>query len=510
MSTRSKIFVSVAIVLAFIGAVAGVGALLAPVPAGVIVSPQGVSNFDSIHLSDTGGTATPVFLANQSGTGKILELQDAGTPVYSVNDGGGVSQTGDQTLTGDFSLAGNAIVAGPTVATTATPMASLNTAADAPDLLVISKDATPVVFVHNSGQVEFDGDINADSTSDFAGTSTFSKGSGNAIVVSAGGTISLPHTADINAIGYVAIGNGTPDGSVTAGTDEQLYVEGACEIDGELEADGAIDADSTSDFADTATFSKGSGNAVVISAGGTLSLPHTADINAIGYVAIGNGTPDGSVTAGTDEQMYCEGAFEVDGEAEFDGAIDADSTSDFADTATFSKGSGNAIVISAGGTLSLPHTADINAIGYVAIGNGTPDGSVTAGTDEQLYVEGAMEVDGALDADSTANFAGAVTLQGALYTSFTDLAVSDGQTITPTYTTYALDTTGNVTITLAATGQEGQLLVLINDDANTTIIADTNLASSDGNAITLTGADDIAVFVYQDAVWHELLTITDS
>lgn len=105
---------------------------------------------------------------------------------------------------------------------------------------------------------------------------------------------------------------------------------------------------------------------------------------------------------------------------------------------------------------------------------------------------------------------GTITLQGALYTSFTDLAVSDGDTITPTYTTYALDTTGAVTVTLAASGQEGQLLAIINDDANATVIADTNLRSSDGNAITLAGAHDIALFVYQDSEWLEVSTIADS
>jgi len=116
------------------------------------------------------------------------------------------------------------------------------------------------------------------------------------------------------------------------------------------------------------------------------------------------------------------------------------------------------------------------------------------------------------DFDSSGGLALASDLDiaGLLQPSFADLTVSDGDTITPTVTVYSLDTSGAVTITLAASADEGQLLVLINDDANATIIADTNLASSDGNAITLTAADDIAVFIYQDAVWHELLLITDS
>jgi len=83
-------------------------------------------------------------------------------------------------------------------------------------------------------------------------------------------------------------------------------------------------------------------------------------------------------------------------------------------------------------------------------------------------------------------------------------------TITPTHTFYSLDTAAAVTITLAASGTEGQLLVLINDDANALVIADTNLVSADGNAITLSNADDTAIFIYQDSKWHELASLDGS
>lgn len=106
---------------------------------------------------------------------------------------------------------------------------------------------------------------------------------------------------------------------------------------------------------------------------------------------------------------------------------------------------------------------------------------------------------------------GALTLSyGAFTPSFANLTVTDGYTLTPAYTTYALDTAGAVTITLAASANEGQLLILINDDANATIIADTNLRSSDGAAITLAGAYDIAIFVYQDSEWLLLATTANS
>ena len=115
---------------------------------------------------------------------------------------------------------------------------------------------------------------------------------------------------------------------------------------------------------------------------------------------------------------------------------------------------------------------------------------------------------------------GDLTLTGALAaggTNTLDLIIFEHTaltatttTITPTHTFYSLDTAGAVTITLAASGTEGQLLILINDDANATIIADTNLVSADGNAITMTNADDTAILIYQDDKWHELASLDGS
>lgn len=48
----------------------------------------GVSNMDSLHLSDFNGTATPNLLVNQRGVGVIVEFQDDGTPIATWNDGG--------------------------------------------------------------------------------------------------------------------------------------------------------------------------------------------------------------------------------------------------------------------------------------------------------------------------------------------------------------------------------------------------------------------------------------
>ncbi len=60
----------------------------------------GVTNFGSIHLADTNGTATPVFRVNSTGPSVIVEFQDGGTPIATWNDGGGYASGGDITLGG--------------------------------------------------------------------------------------------------------------------------------------------------------------------------------------------------------------------------------------------------------------------------------------------------------------------------------------------------------------------------------------------------------------------------
>jgi hypothetical protein len=150
--------------------------------------------------------------------------------------------------------------------------------------------------------------------------------------------------------------------------------------------------------------------------------------------------------------------------------------------------------------------------GMLDIGGGTcgvADGDNDVCIAGVLEVDDELELDGALDADSTANFAGAVTLQSTLFQSFGNETITDGETLTPTLTTYALDSGGAVTMTLAASGTEGQFLVLIADDTGPIVIADTNIRTSDGNALSL-GPYDIAAFVYQDSEWLELFLITNS
>ena len=67
--------------------------------------PAGVSNMDSLHLSDYNLTATPNFVANQLGLGAVAEFRDGGTPVARIPNGGGL-----QILAGNITASGGMVL----------------------------------------------------------------------------------------------------------------------------------------------------------------------------------------------------------------------------------------------------------------------------------------------------------------------------------------------------------------------------------------------------------------
>jgi len=152
------------------------------------------------------------------------------------------------------------------------------------------------------------------------------------------------------------------------------------------------------------------------------------------------------------------------------------------------------------------------------------DTSITADTDDQIDIE----ISGADDFQFTANTFSALsgstieanniseetadagvtiddelTVSSTFFPSYADETITDGETLTPTKTFYNLDSAGAVTVTLAATGTEGQLLILCGDDANDITIADSNIRTNDGNAQVLNQYDCITL-IYVDSEWVEL------
>lgn len=155
--------------------------------------------------------------------------------------------------------------------------------------------------------------------------------------------------------------------------------------------------------------------------------------------------------------------------------------------------------------LDVDGTTNLDVVdidGAVDVGNNTISNIGAAGTDFD-------QAGGLTTAAGITVTAGALDLGGLFQPSFADEEITDGETLTATVTVYALDSAGAVTMTLAASADEGQILILIGDDANDITIADTNLRSSDGNAIVL-NQYDILMLVYQDSEWIELAKTTAS
>lgn len=91
----------------------------------------------------------------------------------------------------------------------------------------------------------------------------------------------------------------------------------------------------------------------------------------------------------------------------------------------------------------------------------------------------------------------------------TNLTVTNGLTHTVTHSAYHLDSAGAVTMTLNACAANGQLLLLFADDANNIIIADSNIRTTTGAALTL-NVYDVAMFVCFDTEWIQFLLAADS
>lgn len=107
-----------------------------------------VTNFGAVHISDANPTGVPALKVNQAGAGKIVEFSDGGTPVFSINNGGGIVAS---TILTQGATLNNLVVGQPTDAATATPAAVIDSLAAGANLLEVRDAATPVFSINNGG-----------------------------------------------------------------------------------------------------------------------------------------------------------------------------------------------------------------------------------------------------------------------------------------------------------------------------------------------------------------------
>ena len=247
-------------------------------------------------------TGTPALVVDSAGVGNAFEVRDAATPVFYVSDGGAVTQSGNQSVTGAWK------VTGPTAATTATPVARINNAADTNDLLVIEKDATPVMIIGNAGAQTHTGNQTITGAWKVTGPTAATTATPVARIGNAADANDLL-VIEKDATPVVIIGNAgaqTHTGNQT--------ITGAWKLTGPTAATTAtpvvrignaadandllvIEKDATpmvivgnagaSDIAGALTLSKGSGNALVVASGGSVSVA-SGDVTISGDSTNGN------------------------------------------------------------------------------------------------------------------------------------------------------------------------------------------------------------------------------
>lgn len=96
--------------------------------------------------------------------------------------------------------------------------------------------------------------------------------------------------------------------------------------------------------------------------------------------------------------------------------------------------------------------------------------------------------------------AGDIAAGGRLLHASTAVTLTAGMTVTPATDFYVISSTGAVSMTLAAPAGTGQVLYLYGDDNNTVTVNDTNIYTTDGNAVTF-GQYDIVEFVAVGNKW---------
>lgn len=109
----------------------------------------------------------------------------------------------------------------------------------------------------------------------------------------------------------------------------------------------------------------------------------------------------------------------------------------------------------------------------------------------------------------TQGVTGNQTLSALAIHSSTTVTVTDGLTITPTTSLQIWDAGGAVTVTLAACSNTGQVLYTYGNDAQTITVADTNILTTDGNAVTL-GQYDIIEWLCVSTKWVHIAKSANS
>lgn len=152
---------------------------------------------------------------------------------------------------------------------------------------------------------------------------------------------------------------------------------------------------------------------------------------------------------------------------------------------------------------------DLSVTGDAAVtGALTLTGAPTIGG--ALTLNDNATIDGTLAVTGASTLSNDVTLSESIIFASTAFTPTAGQELTVDAGYYVINSSGNVSMTLATTGAvTGQIVILYGDDANTVTINDTNVLTSSGSALSL-GQYDVVAFLWNGAKWVELFLLANS
>lgn len=122
-----------------------------------------------------GATATPALVVDSlAAASNILEVRDAATPVFTINNGGAFTATGAGTYSSGQTINAWAKVAGPTAVGTATPALVVDTTGVS-NIFEARKAATPMVSISGAGNTTIAGTLDVTGAATFSGAITAPK-----------------------------------------------------------------------------------------------------------------------------------------------------------------------------------------------------------------------------------------------------------------------------------------------------------------------------------------------
>lgn len=154
-------------------------------------------------------------------------------------------------------------------------------------------------------------------------------------------------------------------------------------------------------------------------------------------------------------------------------------------------------VVASGGEIEIASGGTLDVVGTLNNSGGT------------FTIADAASVTGAFAASSTGSFADKLTMSGETVFATSVITPADASTLTPAATFYTINSAGAVTVTIGTSGATaGQMVFLYGDDANTVTIADTNLRSHDGAALTM-GQYDLIGLMFSGTDWIQIIELAN-